>query len=568
MNKTYFWKYLSENKIEIPIIQRDYAQGRIGKEHLRRRFLASLKKALESQSKKELRLDFVYGSHENGKQQPLDGQQRLTTLWLLHFYISLKAGKLSEASSVLNHFTYETRLSSREFCENLCKAENFKNFSTDIVSFIERQTWFYSAWKQDPTIQAMLRMLGGKVVNAEDGNCTADDDLADGIEKEFKDDCDFNKYWERLISKDCPIVFYQLPLENYGLTDDLYIKMNARGKQLTPFENLKADLIGYIRKRCENEDAWKSLLDVRNGISIKLDTTWAAPFWVKRSRLNTIDEIYLTFINRFFWNQLFMSKFDDGSYVLQVGSRTFDGKTEYTIENNNSSYRYFNADDCHEYTGFEPYMFYTNGEGRRLTPIETFKDMQTVFDCYCKLNTIPDSTNILHNSWDDDHFCFIPEYDNMEVEKVEDLSVKKITQIHRITFFSVCKYLREGEPNLESLRRWMRVVWNIVSIQGEDGGLQIRDTSAMRTAMELIDSLNSYKIYEDLRLKSINPNSLIEEQLKEETIKARKILADDGSLRKYDGTCRRADGSKYDTWEEVIMDAENYSFFHCILFFY
>ena len=32
-----------------------------------------------------------------------------------------------------------------------------------------------------------------------------------------------------------------------GLSDDLYIKMNARGKQLTDFENFKADLVGYIK---------------------------------------------------------------------------------------------------------------------------------------------------------------------------------------------------------------------------------------------------------------------------------------------------------------------------------
>lgn len=30
------------------------------------------------------------------------------------------------------------------------------------------------------------------------------------------------------------------------LSDDLYIKMNARGKRLTDFENFKADLIGWM----------------------------------------------------------------------------------------------------------------------------------------------------------------------------------------------------------------------------------------------------------------------------------------------------------------------------------
>lgn len=30
-NKTTFWSFLKNNYIEIPIIQRDYAQGRLGK---------------------------------------------------------------------------------------------------------------------------------------------------------------------------------------------------------------------------------------------------------------------------------------------------------------------------------------------------------------------------------------------------------------------------------------------------------------------------------------------------------------------------------------------------------
>ena len=42
-----FWNLLKDNKIEIPIIQRDYAQGRIGKEYLRKTFLESLKSELD-----------------------------------------------------------------------------------------------------------------------------------------------------------------------------------------------------------------------------------------------------------------------------------------------------------------------------------------------------------------------------------------------------------------------------------------------------------------------------------------------------------------------------------------
>lgn len=58
-----FWSLLISKKIVIPIIQRDYAQGRIGKEYLRERFLGQLFDALQQQNT-ELVLDFVYGSVE------------------------------------------------------------------------------------------------------------------------------------------------------------------------------------------------------------------------------------------------------------------------------------------------------------------------------------------------------------------------------------------------------------------------------------------------------------------------------------------------------------------------
>ena len=118
-----FWDFLNRYNIETPIIQRDYAQGRKGKETLREMFLKNLKNAIDNNllDKQEiLILDFVYGSVKNGKLQPLDGQQRLTTLWLLHWYVALRAKKMEEAGRLLQKFSYETRMSSRNFFKNLC----------------------------------------------------------------------------------------------------------------------------------------------------------------------------------------------------------------------------------------------------------------------------------------------------------------------------------------------------------------------------------------------------------------------------------------------------------------
>ena len=110
--KLSFWDFLNRYNIEIPIIQRDYAQGRKGKETLREMFLKNLKNAIDnnlSDKQEILILDFVYGSVKNGKLQPLDGQQRLTTLWLLHWYVALRAKKMEEAGRLLQKFSYETK---------------------------------------------------------------------------------------------------------------------------------------------------------------------------------------------------------------------------------------------------------------------------------------------------------------------------------------------------------------------------------------------------------------------------------------------------------------------------
>ena len=61
------YNILRQQRIEIPIIQRDYAQGRENKVYLRERLLGKMIKALQDKSGKDtLSLDFVYGTNEHG----------------------------------------------------------------------------------------------------------------------------------------------------------------------------------------------------------------------------------------------------------------------------------------------------------------------------------------------------------------------------------------------------------------------------------------------------------------------------------------------------------------------
>ena len=90
-----FWKLISKYKIEIPIIQRDYAQGRKNVIKIAGKFLDDIKHAIAKD--RPLNLDFIYGKITKNESSetfiPLDGQQRLTTLFLLHWYLALKENK-------------------------------------------------------------------------------------------------------------------------------------------------------------------------------------------------------------------------------------------------------------------------------------------------------------------------------------------------------------------------------------------------------------------------------------------------------------------------------------------
>lgn len=64
--------------------------------------------------------------------------------------------------------------------------------------------------------------------------------MLDEIQKRF---ADIDDLWNKLDK----INFYFRDIEEMELTDDIYIKMNSRGKPLTDFEHFKAELLKIIR---------------------------------------------------------------------------------------------------------------------------------------------------------------------------------------------------------------------------------------------------------------------------------------------------------------------------------
>ncbi len=241
------------DRIVIPRIQRAYAQGRDDSHATatRERFLSAIHKGLIGHG---LTLDFIYGNIQDRKLIPLDGQQRLTTLWLLHWYAAKKEG-IKE--NYLSSFSYETRYSARDFTAKLITFDPFP-LETSLSAEIKNQGWFPMEWWNDPTVRGMLRML-------------------DEIHNRF---ASIELLWNKLDN----ISFYFLNIEEMKLTDDIYIKMNSRGKPLTAFEHFKAEFLNGVRSVDQNAS---------KRIGIKIDGKWADLLWEYRDENNLIDNAFL-----------------------------------------------------------------------------------------------------------------------------------------------------------------------------------------------------------------------------------------------------------------------------------
>jgi len=275
-------------RVEVPLLQRDYAQGRRDPDTLekRTRFVDALADALLAPEPRSLDLDFVYGRRRQGlgtsdagpapadRLEPIDGQQRLTTLFLLHWYAACCEGRLDDlrqwawSDEAGCHFTYRTRPAAREFIDALMgdarpgpgwPGTNGEKPSTWIVD----QSWFSASWRRDPTVQGCLVML---------------DAIHGRLEGQMPKGPEI---YERLTSTEVPRVrFRLLELEDFLLADDLYLKMNARGKALTSFEVFKAQLEAFASRELADQAAphltskpWRRYLEEQ------LDGAWTDMLW-------------------------------------------------------------------------------------------------------------------------------------------------------------------------------------------------------------------------------------------------------------------------------------------------
>jgi hypothetical protein len=501
-----FWQLIAKNKIEIPIIQRDYAQGRSDEKtkKIRNGFLSSIINTLEKENS-PLELDFVYGNVKENILQPLDGQQRLTTLFLLHWVLALKTSNLSENQNTFLKFTYETRISSREFCNGLVKNWNDLGEGETLSDKISDSKWFFLSWKKDPTIKAILIML-------------------DAIEEKLKDKKteELNIFWQKLTLENPVITFNFKELNDVGLTDDLYIKMNARGKALTEYENFKAQFEKYIKESNPDKMDWEVEYKDKptETFSHKIDTIWTDLFWKYRGDGDLIDNEFIKFISSIAINNyaqnLEIIKNDEEDEKIRIElEKKSNGKQvsaeavkreriERKIQLLFNSPNEISPFDFPTKKGFDYLVStldkYTINKNDEVLPINL-----SLWD-YCKKGLVEINNTIKIEN-------------NLFIELIKN---KETTYKQRVLFYAQTQYLLiSDELNEEYFSNWIRVIRNTVENSTIDSATTF--ISAINLTYELSSGCsNIYKYLASNTVKAGHANL----QVKEEIEKA-KIMNND-----------------------------------------
>jgi hypothetical protein len=331
--------------------------------------------------------------------------------------------------------------------------------------------------KATPTIDAMLRSL-----NAIHDKFYYIEDL-----------------WNKLKSN--LIQFYFVELENMGLTDDLYIKMNARGKLLTPFENFKAGL----EKRIV-EESWEDGTALKESFGVKIDNDWTDLFWDNFRKNNTIDDALIRYVSAI-------------AMIMQSVERA--SSTESRVELINQLQE--------EPSIVRPSHFTKRGFDFLKSTLEIYHEKVILTDYLGNRLQFPMWRHTPKSS-----FLSMIVYDDNTTSTIQRDSA---TYTQKVLFFAEAVYYRKSsEENLRSYEDWMRVIRNIISRADidKDGSRPdiVRSPQSFDGVINLVNELSQgcQNIYQFLAEKPSLKSQYAKDQIREEVEKA-KLIKYDPSLR-------------------------------------
>jgi hypothetical protein len=492
--------------IRIPMIQRDYAQGRDDAKDVRNSiissFVSTYKQRKGANESNSLNLDFVFGDTlvegDDKHFQPLDGQQRITTLFLLHWYAALCNKQIDMFKQQFvnrdgkSKLSYQVRQSSNDFFNQLVHAfpstdllqsDSFIPEQTALRDYITNQSWFFLSWNNDPTIQSALTML-------------------DTIHNNFMSDALLNQYdcaenlYQFLTTLEHPLITFQfLPLTGFGLSEDLYIKMNARGKPLTTFENTKAKIEQFLI----STDS-----DLRSEFRKNIDSSWSSLLWQFRNKQTNV------------FDQQFMNLF---RHVMIV---------THNVDLPNNEYE----KDIQSLRDFKQEFTFQRYEQLELISKENMQLLFAVLNYWSHLS-YQNSMNKLKTVYFDEEELIT----SIFTELPTPLTYEKL-----VIFYAYIAYIEKtnGKTHTNEFNDWIRIISNLarntIYNRAEDFSRSIRFIKSIimyaENSLSFFSELTSSQmnkgnfgsvtwLYHNVEIKG----SFYEQQLREEVLKAQLILA-------------------------------------------
>ena len=263
-----------DTKVIIPDLQRDYCWGDKAVVDVKTKktrelvtdFVKNIIDLFENESNTILTMGLVYGYEQpHNHIQICDGQQRLTTLFLLMGVINTKAGGYFDDYIISReernddfepHLQYAIRESTLYFLSDLAR-NVFISHNTSIQD-IKSSNWYFNEYDFDASIQSMISALQ-----------RIDDALKDNDHIDF---VDFGKF----VLNNLKVLYYDM--ENRSRGEETYVVINTTGEPLSSTENIKPILLGKPSLSEQEIETYSDQWEERE--------EW---FWQNRGKDNTAD---------------------------------------------------------------------------------------------------------------------------------------------------------------------------------------------------------------------------------------------------------------------------------------
>lgn len=247
-NHTYTLRQLlGENiTIVIPDIQRDYCWGTDGESGKVTTFVKSLLSSFHTG--RTISLGLLYGYEDPTGSEHIhiiDGQQRLTTLYLLVGMLYRRTPREDLRRMLISDYEliddreprllYEARAEAMYFMSEL--VTHFFLDRDGRLSQLEKSAWYCTTYSTDPTVQSFIRAIR-KIDDAIESVCG-------------RDGWDFTDFADYVTDK---LVFFYHDLGGRAPAEKMFVTINTTGEPLTLPQQLKAQLQGP-----ENLDRWEEM---------------------------------------------------------------------------------------------------------------------------------------------------------------------------------------------------------------------------------------------------------------------------------------------------------------------